>query len=137
MTRLTLLAALMLAAGACAPAHRPIPDGVYYADSGVDFIVVDSAKLNFFGFVNPEHPDARYGFPYTYEVLPDGRIALGMADTDLFYRMGRYDLLWEDGEIVMIERVAWREVTLGGERVTRLVEIEEANRSTRRFVRVR
>ena len=137
MIRLALLASLMLAVGACAPAHRPIADGVYYADSGVDFIVIDSAKFKYFGFVNPEHPNARFWFPYTYEVLPDGRISLGMADTDRFYGMGRYDLLWEDGQIVMIEEKAWREITQGGERVTKLVEIEEANRPTRRFVRVR
>ncbi len=132
-----LLAALVLVIGACAPAHRPIPDGVYYSDSGVDFIFVDAARFNYYGFTHPEHPDARICFPYTYEVLPDGQIFLGMADTDRFYRMGRYDLFWQDGQIVMIEREALREVMRDGERVTRLVEIEEASRPIRRFVRVR
>jgi len=135
--RLARFLLLVLMCSACAPAHRPIPDGVYHSDSGVDFIVVDSSKFNYYGFADPVHPDDRIGFPYTYEVLPEGQVSLGMADTDRFYRMGRYDLFWLDGEIVMIEREALREVAQGGERVTRLVEIEEADRRARRFVRVR
>lgn len=137
MNKPALLVILVALLGGCTTAHRPIPDGVYYSDSGVDVFVVDGSTLFFMGFSHRNCPDCLVKWPYTYEVLPDGRIFVPMLSWDWIDGMGRYQLFWEDGAIMITQEYAWREVWEGGKRVTRRVEIEKGSRPTSRFVRVR
>lgn len=99
-------ALLLLAIGACAVPHRPIPPGTYYPEAGEERIVVVPSRIFFHVNVDPENPDVIGDREYPYEVLPDGTISFTVSSNSRFgLRLATdYQWRWDDGRIARIDR---------------------------------